>query len=184
VVLISRTRPIERDRHLHPRPGGLELKIGQWIPAGHCPSARDEKDYEADHQIELLNLMVEKTSYAQARPDTLDLAVLASLRELQETGEPDIVAEIGGLFLEHAPQKLSAIIDAAERKDPRGLQMAAHSLKSSSVYVGAMRLSALCKELEEMGRSGSTEGVEEKARDLTAEFMRAKAALEEAMQRP
>jgi HPt (histidine-containing phosphotransfer) domain-containing protein len=123
-------------------------------------------------------------SYGPGKPQTLDLAVLASLRELQETGEPDIVAEIGGLFLEHAPQKLSAIRDAAERKDARGLQMAAHSLKSSSAYVGAMRLSALCKDLEDMGRSGGMEGAAEKARDLTAEFLRAKAALEEAIERP
>ena len=120
-------------------------------------------------------------SNGPGRPETLDLAVLASLRELQEIGEPDIVAEIGGLFLEHAPQKLSAIRDAAERKDARGLQMAAHSLKSSSAYVGAMRLSALCKE---MGRSGSMEGVAEKARDLTAEFLHAKAALEEVIEGP
>jgi HPt (histidine-containing phosphotransfer) domain-containing protein len=127
---------------------------------------------------------VEKMSHGPEKPQTLDLAVLASLRDLQETGEPDIVAEIGGLFLEHAPSKLSAIRDAADRKDARGLQMAAHSLKSSSAYVGAMRLSALCKELEEMGRSGSIEGAAEKARVLTAEFLHAKAALEEAMQRP
>jgi HPt (histidine-containing phosphotransfer) domain-containing protein len=128
--------------------------------------------------------MVEKMSHGPEKPQTLDLAALASLRELQETGEPDIVTEIGGLFLEHAPKKLSAICDAAERKDAKALQMAAHSLKSSSAYVGAMKLSALCKELEDMGRSGSTQGAAEKARDLTAEFLLAKAALREAMQRP
>jgi HPt (histidine-containing phosphotransfer) domain-containing protein len=128
--------------------------------------------------------MVEKKmSDAPQRLQTLDLDVLASLRELQETGEPDIVIEIGGLFLEHTPQKLSVIHDAAERVDARGMQMAAHSLKSSSAYVGAMRLSSLCKELEEMGRSGNMEGAAEKVRDLTAEFLRAKAVLEAAMQR-
>jgi HPt (histidine-containing phosphotransfer) domain-containing protein len=127
---------------------------------------------------------VEKMSYGPEKPQTLDIAVLASLREFQEAGEPDIVAEIGGLFLEHSPKKLSAICDAAERKDARGLQTAAHSLKSSSAYIGAMKLSALCKELEEMGRSGSTERAVEKARDLMDEFLRAKAALIEAMQRP
>jgi len=127
--------------------------------------------------------MVKKMSRAPQMPPTLDLDALASLRELQETGEPDIVVEIGGLFLEHAPQKLAAIREAAEREDARGLQMAAHSLKSSSAYVGAIRLSALCKELEELGRSGSLEEAAEKVRDLTAEFLRAKAALKAAMQR-
>ena len=32
----------------------------------------------------------------------LDQSVLVSLRQLQDEGDPDIVAEVGGLFLQHA----------------------------------------------------------------------------------
>ena len=90
--------------------------------------------------------------------NALDRSVLASLRELQDDGDPDIVAEVGGLFLEHSPQKIAAILQAVENGDAKGLQTAAHSLKSSSAYVGAMRLSELSRELEMMGRSGTLEG--------------------------
>jgi HPt (histidine-containing phosphotransfer) domain-containing protein len=108
----------------------------------------------------------------------LDQLVLASLRELQEDGEPDILEEVGSLFLNHAPDKMSAIEKAVEQKDANSLKIAAHSLKSSSAYVGAMRLSALCKDLEMMGRSGSMRGSEEKAEMLKTEFLRVKIALE------
>ena len=101
--------------------------------------------------------------------DALDRSVLASLRELQDDGDPDIVAEVGGLFLEHSPQKIAAILQAVENGDAKGLQTAAHSLKSSSAYVGAMRLSELSRELEMMGRSQIMDRAEEMAERLNRE---------------
>jgi HPt (histidine-containing phosphotransfer) domain-containing protein len=47
---------------------------------------------------------------------------------------------------------------AAETGDAPGLRLAAHSLKSNSAEFGAMSLSALCKELEMMGKDGRTDG--------------------------
>ncbi len=108
----------------------------------------------------------------------IDRSVLASLRELQDEGEPDIVAEVAGLFIKHAPEKLLAIDVAVEKGDAKGVQVAAHSLKSSSAYVGAMRLSAMCKELEQAGRSGALEGAKEKSESLKAEYEQARNELE------
>ena len=102
--------------------------------------------------------------------DVLDQSVLASLRELQEPGDPDIVAEVGGLFIKHSPEKVDAIMQSVEKDDAKGLQLAAHSMKSSSAYIGAMRLSTLAKELEMMGRSNSLNGAKEKAMMLKDEF--------------
>jgi hypothetical protein len=42
---------------------------------------------------------------AESSNEVLDRSVLASLRELQEEGEPDIVIEVGNLFINHAPHK-------------------------------------------------------------------------------
>jgi HPt (histidine-containing phosphotransfer) domain-containing protein len=115
--------------------------------------------------------------------NVLDQLVLASLRELQDEGDPDIVAEVGGLFMKHSPDKVKAILEAAEKDDAKGLQIAAHSLKSSSAYIGAMRLSALAKELEMMGRSGSLEGARDKAEKLRDEFDLAMRAIEAEVER-
>ena len=104
--------------------------------------------------------------------NALDRSVLDSLRELQDDGDPDIVAEVGGLFLEHSPQKVRAILQAVESRDANGLRTAAHSLKSSSAYVGAMRLSEISRELEMMGRTEVLDGAEEKAERLNREYKR------------
>ena len=115
--------------------------------------------------------------------NALDRSVLASLRELQDDGDPDIIAEVGGLFLEHSPQKIAAILQAVENGDAKGLQTAAHSLKSSSAYVGAMRLSELSRELEMMGRSQVMDGAEEKAERLTREYKQVMMELDAEIQR-
>ncbi|MGV8126889.1 MAG: Hpt domain-containing protein [Methanothrix sp.] len=57
-----------------------------------------------------------------------------------------------------------------ERSDAKALQLAAHSLKSSSALIGAMHLSALAKELEMMGRSGILDRTKESAEKLRVEF--------------
>lgn len=115
--------------------------------------------------------------------NALDRSVLASLRELQDDGDPDIIAEVGGLFLEHSPQKIAAILKAVENGDAKGLQTAAHSLKSSSAYVGAMRLSELSRELEMMGRSQVMDGAEEKAEKLNREYKQVMMELDAEIQR-
>jgi HPt (histidine-containing phosphotransfer) domain-containing protein len=58
------------------------------------------------------------------------------------------------------------------------LQVAAHSLKSSSAYVGAMRLSDMSKELEMMGRANVMDGAKEKAERMKAEYVRVRTALD------
>ena len=123
------------------------------------------------------------TDLAKSSNEVLDRSVLASLRELQEEGEPDIVAEVGGLFIEHAPRKIAAIKKAAREGNTKALEVAAHSLKSSSSYVGALKLSAFSKELEFMGRSGALEGSVEKAALVETEFEHVKAALEAEIER-
>ena len=115
--------------------------------------------------------------------NALDRSVLASLRELQDDGDPDIIAEVGGLFLEHSPQKIAAILKAVENGDAKGLQTAAHSLKSSSAYVGAMRLSELSRELEMKGRSQVMDGAEEKAERLNREYKQVMMELDAEIQR-
>ncbi|HON34751.1 MAG TPA: Hpt domain-containing protein [Methanothrix sp.] len=104
--------------------------------------------------------------------NTLDRSVLDCLRELQNDGDPDIIAEVGGLFIEHSPQRVTAILQAVKNGDADGLRIAAHNLKSSSAYVGAMRLSEISRELEMMGRSQVLDEAEKKAEILKKEHMR------------
>ena len=57
------------------------------------------------------------------------------------------------LFVEDAAQLVGKIETALSAGDARMLERCAHTLKSSSASLGAVRLSALCFELEKCGRS-------------------------------
>ena len=120
--------------------------------------------------------MLEGKKDVVAQP--IDGDVLAKLRQLQESDEPDIVTEVCELYVKHAPEKISAIEKAAENGDAKGLQIAAHSLKSSSSYVGAMKLAEICRELEQMGRSGLMDNAKDKTKSAKVEYFRVISALQ------
>jgi len=73
---------------------------------------------------------------------------------------------VSGLFLQLSPDKVKTILEAAEKSDVWAIQLSAHSLKSSSACIGAMYLSALVRELEMMGRSGTLDRAREGAEKL------------------
>ncbi|MBM7865436.1 response regulator [Heliobacterium gestii] len=109
----------------------------------------------------------------------IDAGVLDSLRELQEEGEPDIVAEVVEIFLRDTPPKIAALREAVQLQDARLLTNLTHSLKSSSAGIGANALSACSKELEAMGRQGCLDAAPAKVEQVSREFERAQKALQQ-----
>ncbi len=94
---------------------------------------------------------------ATRSPGPIDLTVLEGFRDLQEPGAPDVITEFIDLFLGDLPSRLIAIREAATLGDTEQARAAAHALKSSSAYIGALQLSRKCKELEAAARAGDLE---------------------------
>jgi HPt (histidine-containing phosphotransfer) domain-containing protein len=57
------------------------------------------------------------------------------------------------------------------------MQLAAHTLKSSSASMGALTLSTLCAELESISQLGTLEGTSQKVTCVEEEYERVKLAL-------
>jgi HPt (histidine-containing phosphotransfer) domain-containing protein len=78
------------------------------------------------------------------------------LAELMATTGDDIgfVRQLVETYLADAPAQVDAMSAAVEADDAAGLVRPAHTLKSSSATVGAMRLSSVARDLEMAGRSG------------------------------
>ncbi|MEB3885095.1 response regulator [Lyngbya sp. CCY1209] len=83
----------------------------------------------------------------------LDYQVLGNLREYDDEDDPFVDLLIA-TYLQEAPQHIDGIRNAIAARDAKGLKESAHTLKSSSAQLGALRFSELCKELEYMGRAG------------------------------
>ena len=65
------------------------------------------------------------------------------------------VRELLETYLADTPAQLDAMTAAVEADDAAALVRPAHTLKSSSASLGAMRLSSRARELELAGRSGA-----------------------------
>jgi DNA-binding response OmpR family regulator len=79
--------------------------------------------------------------------DTLDPVVLAAFRQTGP-GAAFTLTLIDQFMLE-AETRVTTLGDAAARHDARVLKSTAHSLKGSSLIMGAKRLGALCAEVED-----------------------------------
>jgi HPt (histidine-containing phosphotransfer) domain-containing protein len=102
--------------------------------------------------------------------DAIDAAAFANLVEMTG-GELDFVDELVDTYLEDGERQLDAMRAAADGGDVAGLTRAAHSLKSSSLNVGALELGEACRALEELGRGGSVPDAAERIALIAAGFV-------------
>ncbi len=83
-----------------------------------------------------------------------------------KTTRPALYQRLVTVFLDHAPIVHSSLASAIWRLDFNGVMSAAHSLKSSSANIGAVRLSELCLDLETAARGKVAGNMAEIAGDL------------------
>ena len=93
-----------------------------------------------------------------ASPDTLlDRSLLEELRQIPAGQDFNMLQELIDLYRQTAPQQLQQIRQAVA--DPTQLAFQAHSLKSTSMSLGARKVVALCQRIERAARSGQTDTV-------------------------
>jgi HPt (histidine-containing phosphotransfer) domain-containing protein len=109
--------------------------------------------------------------------DPIDPAVFANLLEM--TGnDNEFVDELVDTFLDDGRRQIEALQAAAVAGDVDALVRPAHSLKTGSLNVGAMRLGELCRELEETARSiGGVADADDRVAAITSAFGSASVAL-------
>jgi PAS domain S-box-containing protein len=92
----------------------------------------------------------EKDRLARKQPGLDRAAVLARL-----DGDEELLAELAGLFIQESPKRLSAIQQAIEQDDAKGLERAAHALKGSVGNFVIPTAVKAAQTLETMGREGN-----------------------------
>src|SRR5262249_13441261 len=84
----------------------------------------------------------------------LDDASIAALRDPDLGGDPEFLVEVGDAFFSDTPPRIEALKAGLASGDGETLGRAAHSLKGSSGNFGALRLQAVCADVERLGRAG------------------------------
>lgn len=107
----------------------------------------------------------------------LDLGALQAIREMAGEDGDFVLNNIIQMYLETTPPYLQQIETAIATGDADSLRRATHSLGSSSATLGAINFAKLCKELENLARSGSITPAENLFFPLQTEYETVKRAL-------
>ena len=94
-------------------------------------------------------------------------------------GDDDLLRELAGLCADECPKLMAEIREAVARKDAAKLRIAAHTLKGSVATFAADEAAAAALRLEEMGRGGRWDGVDDALAEVEAAVGRLRPALAE-----
>ncbi|HVS37161.1 MAG TPA: Hpt domain-containing protein, partial [Gemmataceae bacterium] len=110
-----------------------------------------------------------------AAPPPCPFDMEAALARLD--GDRELLRDVAGLFVEDAPRLVTAVRSAVSARDARALQLSAHTLKGSASTFSARALVEAAWTLEQMGRQGALDGVQEALAALEREAHRLLQAL-------
>ncbi|MEQ1804572.1 MAG: Hpt domain-containing protein [Burkholderiaceae bacterium] len=108
----------------------------------------------------------------------LDASAVAGLRELDPQGRNGLLERVVKAFQDSLSRLAPQLRSAMAAGEVAGVRHVAHTLKSSSASIGALRLSALCAELEAAVRSNALDGLQARVDGVCAEIENVKPALE------
>ena len=106
----------------------------------------------------------------------IDPAVFDSLVEMTG-GEMEFVDELVDTYLDDGAQQIAALETGLAAGGGSELVRPAHSLKSNSLNIGAMTLGGLCRELEEIARTGTVPDAGDRIEAIATEFAGVREAL-------
>ncbi len=96
----------------------------------------------------------------------------AAIERLREIGDAAFLKDVFSAFESDTAKRLAAMREMLATGDVTGLKRAAHTIKGSSLNVGATNLTATSLQLEQMAGAGKLEGAGEQITRMEEEFKR------------
>jgi len=112
----------------------------------------------------------------QEQAPAIDARAYGVLEDLAG-GDLDFLRDVIGQYLIDTARRIGDLVRAAEADDAESLVRAAHSLKSSSANLGALRLSEMADRLQSRGRESRLERTRALALAAQQEFERVRCDL-------
>lgn len=149
--------------------------LSRWSHEQLSVSDKNKSSRGAEHgRRKAQHLLREQEEKEDTGNSSVDLNILHTLSDLQVEGKPDIRKKVIQTYLASSQPLLVQLQEAVAATNGEVLQNAAHSLKSSSATVGALKLSKLCRELETNCRENNLEHVADNVTAIESEFTRVK----------
>ena len=134
------------------------------------------KPVRMEHLTEVLS-QYPPTATPIQEPPAIDKAVFNNLWKILGDHAPELTRS----FIEETARLLSDMKQALDRGDWDGFRKAAHTLKGSSVTIGANRLAEICQQLQTSDKSALPGSAGVKLTELEEGFVRVKQEFSELM---
>jgi CheY-like chemotaxis protein len=127
------------------------------------------------HESQASSQPVLETSIPPLAPEQdssfiVDQNAWKSIASLQRPGQPDALAKILSLYLADSHNLVATLRRGMADGNPQLVNHAAHSLRSRSAMLGAVSLSKICRQLEDLSRQGQLTEAEPLLTPLTEAF--------------
>jgi HPt (histidine-containing phosphotransfer) domain-containing protein len=93
-------------------------------------------------------------------------------------GDREFLTELIETFFSDAPAQFAILKSSLAEGHAETFRRAAHSFKSNAASFGATNLTALCKRLEDLGKSGDLSSAADLLAEAEAEYEQVRAVLE------
>ena len=141
----------------------LQHVLASWLPSSATAPSPEQTDLKPA-------AVPVKSEASEEVPSSVDRKAWKSITSLQRPGKPDILAKILSLYLADSQQLVDKLRQGIAAGEAQLVNEAAHSLKSRSSVLGAVSLSELCRQFEEISRRGSLADAEPLFDPLEAAF--------------
>jgi HPt (histidine-containing phosphotransfer) domain-containing protein len=95
---------------------------------------------------------------------------IAALDMLKRLGDGSLMGRMMDIFLKNAPERISAARTGVEANDRRAIELASHSLKSSSAQLGGAALQRASLSVEKMAATADFDTLTRGIDAMQAEF--------------
>lgn len=114
----------------------------------------------------------------------LDPQAIERLRELDPGGQSKLLVRVADAFGTSVARLLPQMTTAFQARDVAAIRHVAHTLKSSSASIGAVKLSQLCADIEAVSREGRVDGLADAIAAFHREVTAVQGALKQILDNP
>jgi signal transduction histidine kinase/HPt (histidine-containing phosphotransfer) domain-containing protein len=162
-------KPFAQDR--------LAAMIQRWISR-----KPEETEGLMTHSANHARAMDSSPQAATLLPSGIDYKILDNLRTLKREGVPDLFQQLIQNYLNTSMELLAILRSALSSGNGVVVRETAHSLKSSSANLGALKLAAMYRTLEGMGETDALDQAQELLSEILSEYEQVRSALTRAIE--
>ncbi|MBK7715687.1 MAG: response regulator [Gemmatimonadetes bacterium] len=169
------------------RSAEMQATLARWVgwaeptPAREAPSAPAATPMTAEAALAAAGGPDPRIPDADS-PEGIDATILDDIMAVSPSGGTALVRELIDLFFGEVPARVEHMRAGIAAHDPSPVMRAAHAMKGGASNLGALRLSALCAEMERLGREGNLAGAAPLIGEIEVEIERVRTALDRHLQ--